>query len=854
MQTPLESNAFTKAHILIIRSNPCDPDSRVQKIATSLAKQRAKVRVLAWDRNSAQNSRATLTPQTSHILIDRLGIKASYGVGLRNLLPLLLFQVKVLAYLWANRKTIDAIHACDLDTALPALCIAKLCKKPLIYDIFDYYVDTFNVPRILKPLIKSIETFVINHSDECIICAQSRLEQIAPSKPRSLSIIHNAPEKPAYIKPFALLDSKAKRVKIAYVGVLCHNRYLLELLELIAADPRLELHIAGFGILQDVVESYAARADNISFYGKICYEDTLALESACDIITALYDPSVPNHLYAAPNKFYESLLLGKPVVMVKGTGMSEIVEAMGIGAVIDFSLHNLKQAFISLAASNSPQLQAKRQALYKEQFAWGIMEQRLWEIYARFFPNLRKSLIAVIFGTRPEAIKLAPLIKQLESSEHFAICTITSGQHTDSMLSPILQAFAITPSYNLHIHAPHQSLESISYKLLYHLSPLLKTLEPDLLCIHGDTTTAYISALCGFYQHIPIAHIEAGLRTHNIHSPFPEEFNRQAIALIATYHFTPTNTTKAHLLNERVAQSSIFVVGNTAIDALQTTIASDFTHPLLEWLGTDKCLLLTAHRRENLGKNLARIFSAINALLESIPNLKIIYPIHPNPAIQASAQKHLKSQERLRIVPPLDVIAFHNLLHRADIILTDSGGIQEEAPALHKPVLVLRESTERVEGLEAGTLKLVGTDPSAIFEAVYELLHNQALYAAMASKKNPYGNGTSSKQITSILENLLGGAELGYRIYVFVDFSLESTFSKKDSACGLESRIAAPRCVDRPPSLISLRGLQSHDSSHTILESQSGVVQGGGTQAGFFSKAQSSKKAEPLLKVAYVAA
>lgn len=772
MQASLESSAFAKVAILIIRSNPCDPDTRVQKIATSLAKQRAKVRVLAWDRSNAQDSSAPLLPHTPTILVHRLGIKAGYGVGLRNILPLLLFQTKTLLYLWRHRKHIDILHACDLDTALPALCIAKLCNKPLIYDIFDYYVDTFNVPRILKPLIKSLETFVINHSDACIICAKSRLEQIAPSKPKALEVIHNAPKKPATIKPFSLLDSSPSRIKIAYVGVLSHARYLPELLELIKSTPSFELHIAGFGILQELVESYAKNTPNISFYGKICYEDTLALESACDIITALYDPSVPNHIYAAPNKFYESLLLGKPVVMVQGTGMSEIVEALNIGAVIDFSPRNLTQAFITLAKSDTKELQARRKRLYDEQFAWEIMEQRLWNLYKPFAPNLCKLLVVVLFGTRPEAIKLAPLIKQLEECEKFLICTITSGQHTDAMLSPILQAFDITPSYNLSIHAAHQSLESISCKLLSHLSPLLKHIEPELLCIHGDTTTAYIGALCGFYQHIPIAHIEAGLRTYDIHTPFPEEFNRQAIALIATYHFTPTKTTKAHLLNERVRESSIFVVGNTAIDALRTTISKSFTHPLLEWLGTSKCLLLTAHRRENLGKNLAQIFSAVNALLESIPDLKVIYPIHPNPAIQKSAQEHLKSQERLRIIPPLDVIAFHNLLYRADIILTDSGGIQEEAPALHKPVLVLRDSTERVEGLEAGTLKLVGLDPQNIFHTAYELLHNQALYATMTAKQNPYGDGTSAKQIASILENLLGGgAALRLKVYTFADSS-----------------------------------------------------------------------------------
>lgn len=747
--------SFTKTNVLIIRSNPCNPDSRVEKIATSLSKLRTHVSVLAWDRDGSTDSNESRPGYHIH----RVGIKASYGAGLANIVPMIKFQYKTLVYLWKNRANIDAIHACDFDTALPAFCIAKLCKKILIYDIFDYYVDTFSVPKKLKPIIKEIENFIINHADACIICSDSRLKQIAPATPKKQVIIHNAPKKPKTLKVFKLKNSKRHRIKIAYVGSLSPHRYIKELLELVQENHLLELHIAGFGVLQDMVEHYAKESDNIEFYGKICYEDTLALENACDILTALYNPDITNHIYAAPNKFYESLFLGKPVVMIRGTGMSEYVLNYKLGEVIDFSKENLLQACIRLVETNTKDLEKKRKYIYETQFSWDIMEQKLFGIYKDFFPLSIKKLIAIVFGTRPEAIKLAPLIKELQGKNNFLVCNILSNQHTESMLQPILQAFGVRAHFNLHVHHKFQTLHSISSKILDRLSPLLAHIEPDLVCVHGDTTTAYVGALTSFYQHIPIAHIEAGLRTYNLRAPFPEEFNRQSIALIADYHFTPTTTTKTHLLAEHIPEKNIFVVGNTAIDALRITISKGFTHPLLDWLENDLCLLLTAHRRENLGSNLKHIFTAINNLLEAIPNLKVIYPIHPNPSIQDMAQKYLKSQKRLRIIPPLDVIAFHNLLHRADIILTDSGGIQEEAPALHKPVLVLRETTERVEGLEAGTLKLVGTDPSSIFQATYDILHIKTLYREMASKTNPYGNGTSSRQIVAALENIFNNDE-----------------------------------------------------------------------------------------------
>ncbi|PAF45258.1 UDP-N-acetylglucosamine 2-epimerase [Helicobacter sp. 11S02596-1] len=349
---------------------------------------------------------------------------------------------------------------------------------------------------------------------------------------------------------------------------------------------------------------------------------------------------------------------------------------------------------------------------------------------------------------------MCPLINELKKCENISTLTILSGQHKD-MVKPILDIFRLQPDYDLSIAQNSQTPQSITIKLLTSLKEIFKDFKPAIILIHGDTSTSFATALFCFYHHIPIAHIEAGLRTYDLQAPFPEEFNRQAISLIAKFHFAPTDRNKQNLIKEQKNPKNIFVVGNTAIDALKTTIKEDYHSEILDWVGKNKLIILTAHRRENIPYGLKCIFQAIKMLLQALPNLKIIYPIHPNPRIKEIAKECSLNSKNIKIIPPLDVIDFHNLLKHADLILTDSGGIQEEAPSLGKPVLILRDVTERIEGVEAGTLKLVGTDSQKIFEESLRLLGDPEAYQQIATIKNPYGDGYASQKIVTILQDYL---------------------------------------------------------------------------------------------------
>ncbi len=359
--------------------------------------------------------------------------------------------------------------------------------------------------------------------------------------------------------------------------------------------------------------------------------------------------------------------------------------------------------------------------------------------------------VLLAFGTRPEAIKMAPLVKVLQAQpEKFETIVAVTGQHRQ-MLDQVLAAFAITPDLDLSVMKPGQTLYDVTSNVLLGMKSVLEEKQPDLVLVHGDTTTTFATALAAFYQQIPVGHVEAGLRTYDIYSPFPEEFNRQATGNIATLHFAPTEVAKAHLLQEQKNAEHIFVTGNTAIDALKTTVTAEYSHPILEWVGDKKMILLTAHRRENLGEPMHNMFRAIRRIVEEHPELKVVYPVHLNPLVQTAAAEVLGNHERIRLIEPLEVLDFHNFLNQAHIILTDSGGIQEEAPSLGKPVLVMRDTTERPEGVAAGTLKLVGTNETTIYQEFTTLLTDQAAYEAMSHAANPYGDGTASEQISQAI-------------------------------------------------------------------------------------------------------
>ena len=359
--------------------------------------------------------------------------------------------------------------------------------------------------------------------------------------------------------------------------------------------------------------------------------------------------------------------------------------------------------------------------------------------------------IMLVFGTRPEAIKMCPLVLELKSRKHFEVSVCVTGQHKE-MLEQVLERFQIVPDYNLEIMQKNQTLFDVTSRALLALRDVYTIEQPDLVLVHGDTTTSFVAALAAFYLQIPVGHVEAGLRTFDINSPFPEEFNRQATGIISKYHFAPTEDARQNLIREGKDSKNIYVTGNTSIDALKLMLDANYHHEYFDWLEDKRMILLTAHRRENLGQPLVNIFKAIVRITELFDDVKVIYPIHLNPVIRQTANEILKNNDRIKLIEPLDVLNFHNFIARSYLILSDSGGIQEEAPALGKPVLVLRDTTERPEGVQAGTLKVIGTNEDDIVSACSELLSNDSLYQSMAEAKNPYGDGTASKQITDILE------------------------------------------------------------------------------------------------------
>lgn len=358
----------------------------------------------------------------------------------------------------------------------------------------------------------------------------------------------------------------------------------------------------------------------------------------------------------------------------------------------------------------------------------------------------------VVFGTRPEAIKMCPLVNELKTRKNLQTIVCVTGQHRQ-MLDQVLEAFDVEPDYDLSIMKDRQTLFDVTTNILNRIKEVLEEVKPDVVLVHGDTSTTFVTALACFYLQIPVGHVEAGLRTYNIYSPYPEEFNRQAVGIVSQYNFAPTEMSKKNLLNEGKKEENIYITGNTAIDALKTTVKEDYSHPELEWAEGSRLIMITAHRRENLGEPMHHMFRAIRRIMDEHPDVKAIYPIHMNPVVRQTADEELSGCDRIRIIEPLDVLDFHNFLSRSFLILTDSGGIQEEAPSLGKPVLVMRDTTERPEGIAAGTLKLVGTDEEVIYQNFKELLENSEAYDAMAHASNPYGDGFACKRIADILEN-----------------------------------------------------------------------------------------------------
>ncbi len=359
--------------------------------------------------------------------------------------------------------------------------------------------------------------------------------------------------------------------------------------------------------------------------------------------------------------------------------------------------------------------------------------------------------IMLVFGTRPEAIKMCPLVNELKSRKNIKTIVCVTGQHRQ-MLDQVLKAFNVVPDYDLSIMKDKQTLFDITTKILNNIKEILHEVKPDVVLVHGDTSTTFVTALACFYMQIPVGHVEAGLRTYDIYSPYPEEFNRQAVGIIAKYHFAPTEISKNNLLKEGKKEEDIYITGNTAIDALKTTVINDYTHPELEWASDSRLIVITAHRRENLGEPMHNMFRAIRRIVEENEDIKAIYPIHMNPIVREAAEKELRGLDRIHIIEPLEVIDFHNFLARSYLILTDSGGIQEEAPSLGKPVLVMRDTTERPEGIKAGTLRLVGTNEEEIYKNFKELLENKNSYELMAKASNPYGDGYACKRIADVLE------------------------------------------------------------------------------------------------------
>lgn len=362
--------------------------------------------------------------------------------------------------------------------------------------------------------------------------------------------------------------------------------------------------------------------------------------------------------------------------------------------------------------------------------------------------------VMLVFGTRPEAIKMCPLVNELKRRKKLKAIICVTGQHRQ-MLDQVLSAFNVSPDYDLCIMKDKQTLFDVTVNILEKIKDVLEEIQPDVVLVHGDTSTTFATALACFYLQIPVGHVEAGLRTYDIYSPYPEEFNRQAVGIISQYNFAPTEFAKNNLLKEGKKEATIYVTGNTAIDALKTTVCDTFTHPELEWAEGSRLILITAHRRENLGEPMKNMFRAIRRVMDEHSDVKAIYPIHMNPLVREIANSILGDDDRIHIIEPLDVLEFHNFQARSHLILTDSGGIQEEAPSLGKPVLVMRDTTERPEGIIAGTLKLVGTEEDTMYKEFTELLTNQEKYDAMSCASNPYGDGHACERIADILEKSL---------------------------------------------------------------------------------------------------
>jgi len=363
--------------------------------------------------------------------------------------------------------------------------------------------------------------------------------------------------------------------------------------------------------------------------------------------------------------------------------------------------------------------------------------------------------IMLVFGTRPEAIKMCPLVLELQRRPaEFDVVVCVTGQH-EEMLTMALDYFGVQPAYNLAVMKEEQSLTDVTVAVLQKLGSVLDQEKPDAVLVHGDTTTTFSSSLAAFYRQIPVGHVEAGLRTYDMTSPYPEEFNRQGAGILTSYHFAPTEWAAQNLISEKKDPGRVFVTGNTVIDAIRTTVRQEYSHPELEWAADARLILITAHRRENQGQPMERMFSAIRRIIDSHPDTKAIYPVHLNPKVRRIADEYLRGHERIHLIDHLDVFDFHNFMNRCYIILTDSGGLQEEGSAVKKPVLLMRNTTERPEGIEAGIVEMVGTEEEAIYQAASRLLKDPALYKRMTEGENPFGDGFASRRIADILEKVL---------------------------------------------------------------------------------------------------
>ena len=363
---------------------------------------------------------------------------------------------------------------------------------------------------------------------------------------------------------------------------------------------------------------------------------------------------------------------------------------------------------------------------------------------------MRKIKVMSIFGTRPETIKMAPVVHELEKREEIESIVCVTAQHRE-MLDQVLKALKVKPDYDLNIMKQGQTLSDITTRALKGLEDVIKEVKPDIILVHGDTTTTFAGALAAFYQQVAVGHVEAGLRTYNKYSPFPEEMNRQFVGIVSDMNFAPTERSKNNLLREGKKEETIYVTGNTAIDALNLTVDEEYSDEITEWIGDDRLIVLTAHRRENLGEPMYRMFKAIRRIIDKYDDVKMVYPVHLNPLVVKAANEVFGDSEKIKLIKPLEVVEFHNLLSRSYLILTDSGGIQEEAPSLGKPVIVLRDTTERPEGIDAGTLKLAGTEEETIYQRVDELLSDSMEYEKMSKASNPYGDGHASERIVDAI-------------------------------------------------------------------------------------------------------